>query len=151
MRQCTNISEEPTASMETACFSHTSQPSYQTTRCYNSCKVNVKLSLGRSWNSSIGIETGYGPDSWGSNTGWGKIFTLSIASRLVLGPTQPPIRWVPEDLSPRVRNEWLISRSGHVAPGEMSWKDRKCCLPCERVSESSKTDERWAYHEKDTP
>jgi hypothetical protein len=120
MRQCTNISEEPTASMETACFSHTSQPSYQTTRCYNSCKVNLKLSLGRSWNSSIGTEMGYGPDGRDSNTGWGKIFTFSIASRLVLGPTQPPIRWVPADLSPGVKNEWSTSCSGHFAPGGMS-------------------------------
>jgi hypothetical protein len=35
--------------------------------------------------------------------GRGKIFLLSILSRLILGPTQPPIQWVSEALFPRIQ------------------------------------------------
>jgi hypothetical protein len=35
------------------------------------------------------------PRGRSSNPGTGKIFLYSAASRLVLGPTQPPIHWVP--------------------------------------------------------
>jgi hypothetical protein len=39
-----------------------------------------------------------------------RIFPLSSVSRPVLGPTQPPVQWVPGVLSPRVR-----ARPGHDA------------------------------------
>ena len=41
--------------------------------------------------SSVGIATDYGLDSPGSNPGGDEIFR---PSRPVLGPTQPPVKWV---------------------------------------------------------
>jgi hypothetical protein len=46
----------------------------------------------RSRDSSFSIVTGYGLE--------GKIYFFSIASRLALEPTQPPIQWVPGAPSP---------------------------------------------------
>jgi len=42
--------------------------------------------------SSVGIATDYGLDGPGSNPGRDEIFRLS---RPALGPTQPPVQWVP--------------------------------------------------------
>jgi len=42
--------------------------------------------------SSVGVATGYGLDRKGSNPSGGEIFR---ASKLALGHTQPPVKWVP--------------------------------------------------------
>jgi len=46
----------------------------------------------RERSSSVGIATDYGLDGPGSNPGWDEIFR---PSRPAMGPTQPPVKWVP--------------------------------------------------------
>jgi hypothetical protein len=48
--------------------------------------------------SAVGIATGYGLDARGV-----KNFLFSKSSRPDLGPTQPRIQRVPEDLSPEIK------------------------------------------------
>ena len=61
--------------------------------CYNKCRppftaiINWSYGLG----SSFGIATDYGLDGPGSNPGGDEIFR---PSRPVLGPIQPPVKWV---------------------------------------------------------
>jgi hypothetical protein len=64
-------------------------------------KINSLLSF-KSRDNSVGIVLGYGLDDRGSRVrfpaGTGN-FLFTIASRTALGPTQPPIQWVPGALS----------------------------------------------------
>jgi hypothetical protein len=59
---------------------------------------------GTQFHESVGHRLGYGLDDQGfeSRQGLG-IFLYTTASRPVLGPTQPPIQWVPGALSLRVK------------------------------------------------
>jgi hypothetical protein len=43
------------------------------------------------------------PSGWSSSPGRGKNFHISMSSRSAMGPTQPPIQWVPAAVSPGVK------------------------------------------------
>jgi hypothetical protein len=87
-----------------------------------------------SHDSSVGIALGYGLDDRGSRVripaGSGN-FLFTTASRMALGPTQPPIQWVPGSLSlgvrrpgreadhslpssTEVKNEWIYNSSPQI-------------------------------------
>jgi hypothetical protein len=53
--------------------------------------------------SSVSILTGYGLEGSGSITDKDRFFPLPSASRLALGPTQPPKQWVEGVLSPELK------------------------------------------------
>jgi hypothetical protein len=73
--------------------------------------------------SSVGIALGYGLDDRDSRVrfpaGVG-IFLFTTASRTALGPTQPPIQWVPGALSLEVKRS---ERADHVPPSSAEVKE----------------------------
>jgi hypothetical protein len=69
-------------------------------RMFRTCKYK-RLGI---LDSVVGIATGYGLDDQGVGVRvpiWSRIFSKS--SRPALGPTQPPIQWIPGALSPGVK------------------------------------------------
>jgi hypothetical protein len=61
------------------------------------------------------------PRGQGSSTCSGKIFLLSTSSTSVLGPTQPPIRWVPGALPPEVKRPGR--KADHSPPANVEVKN----------------------------
>jgi hypothetical protein len=74
--------------------------------------------------SSVGIALGYGLDERASRVrfpaGLG-IFLFTTASRTALGPTQPPIQWVPAALSLGVKRPGL--EADHSPPSSAEVKE----------------------------
>jgi hypothetical protein len=85
-----------------------------------------------SWGSSVSIVMGYGLDGQGSIPGRGKIFLSFIASRPALGPTQPPIQWVPGALSPGVK--WYGHEADHSPPSSVKVKNCGAIPPLPHMS-----------------
>ena len=75
--------------------------------------------------SSVGIATDYGLEGPGSNPGGDEIFR---PSRPALGPTQPPVKWVP-GLSPRVKCGRGVLLTTHPLLVPRSWKIRAIHVP----------------------
>jgi hypothetical protein len=74
-----------------------------------------------SWDNSVGIVTDCGLDDQGSNPGgsW-EFFTVTL-SKPALGPTQPPIQWIPGALSLGVK--WLGHGADHSPPSGVEVKE----------------------------
>jgi len=60
--------------------------------------------------SSVGIVTGYGRDGPGNKSRWGRGFPH--LSRPALGPTQPPVQWVP-GLHRGLKSGWGVRITPH--------------------------------------
>jgi hypothetical protein len=65
------------------------------------------------------IATDYGLDGRGSFPGMGKLSLFTIASRLALVPTQPPIQWVSGTISPEVKRPGRESDYSHPSSAEV--------------------------------
>jgi hypothetical protein len=77
-----------------------------------------------SWVSSVGIATGYELDGWRVGVG-DLVGALSMSSRLVLEPTQPPLQWILGALSQGVK--WPGHEADHLTPTSAVVKNMWIC------------------------
>jgi hypothetical protein len=97
--------------------------------CRQTQYLHTSTNINRSLDKSVGIVTGHGLDGLGSIPNRGKIFLFSTASRPALGPTQPPIQWVPWVLS--LGAKWPGYKADHSHPSNAEAKNRAATpLPC---------------------
>ena len=75
--------------------------------------------------SSVGIATGYGLDGPGIESRWGRDFPH--LSRPALGPTQPPIQWLP-GLSWGYKSGRSVTLTSHPLLVPWPWKSRAISL-----------------------
>jgi hypothetical protein len=83
-------------------------PSETSTKLYQITWCRIPEGTTRSRDSVVGRATGYGLDDRGvgvPSPGRVKNFLFSTWSKPALGPTQPPIQWVPGALSPGVKRQ----------------------------------------------
>jgi hypothetical protein len=92
---------------------------------------NLNVYLGGP-DSSVGIVMGYGPDGQGAIPNRSKIFLLSIAFRLALGPTQPPIQWTLGAISPWVN--WPGREADYSLPSSTEVKNGGAIPPLPHMS-----------------
>jgi hypothetical protein len=78
------------------------------------------LDIHKNRDSSVGIALGFGVLGLDSRRGL-EIFLFTTASRTALGPTQPPIQWVPRALSLGVKRPG--SESDHSPPSSAEVKE----------------------------
>jgi hypothetical protein len=75
--------------------------------CFRNSRITSNLSSSkmrvRTGDSAVGIATGWRQRGRSSSPGRVKNFLFSTSTRLVLGPTQPPIQPIPGVLSPEVK------------------------------------------------
>jgi hypothetical protein len=84
-------------------------------------KVMIQLTV-KNHDSSVGIATGWtiGVLGFDSRRGLG-IFLFTTVSRTALGPTQPPIQWVPGALSLGVKRPGRVA--DHAPPSNAEAKN----------------------------
>jgi hypothetical protein len=84
-------------------------------KCIEFTKILVIISKIVWAGSSVGIATDYGLDGPGIESRWGRDF--SHTSRPALGPTQPPVQWVPGVKRPGRGVDHLLPSSAEVENG----------------------------------
>ena len=90
--------------------------------CRGTCKIKIVSPFhGRGPESSVGIATGYGLDGPEIEFRWRRDFPH--LSRPALGPSQPPIQWVP-GFDPWVKSGRGVTLTPHPLLVLCSWKSR---------------------------
>jgi hypothetical protein len=91
---------------------------FETGAYIKNCRVNlISNCTCPTWGQDSGIALGYGLDDRGFESRQGLGFYLfTTASRPVLGPTQPPIQWVPRALSLAVKRPGRETDHSHLHP-----------------------------------